>query len=78
MARRKQVYKITYPNGKIYVGMDLTGTLLYMGCPSAHERIAADLGLEPDRFDVTRRKSSTTPSCRRSFSVSWSRSSTRD
>ena len=31
MARRKQVYKITYPNGKIYVGMDLTGTLLYMG-----------------------------------------------
>ena len=26
MTRRKQVYKITYPNGKIYVGMDLTGT----------------------------------------------------
>jgi len=24
MPRRKQVYKITYPNGKIYVGMDLT------------------------------------------------------
>jgi hypothetical protein len=29
MVRRKQVYKITYPNGKIYVGMDLTGSLLY-------------------------------------------------
>jgi hypothetical protein len=28
MTRRKQVYKITYPNGKIYVGMDLTGSLL--------------------------------------------------
>jgi hypothetical protein len=24
MGRRKQVYKITYPNGRIYVGMDLT------------------------------------------------------
>ena len=23
----KQAYKITYPNGKIYVGSDLTGTL---------------------------------------------------
>jgi hypothetical protein len=56
MTRRKQVYKITYPNGKIYVGMDLTATLLYMGSPSAHERIAADLELEPDRFDLTLRK----------------------
>lgn len=54
--RRKQVYKITYPNGKIYVGMDLTGTLLYMGSPSAHAQIAADLDLTPDRFDVTLRK----------------------
>jgi hypothetical protein len=54
--RRKQVYKITYPNGKIYVGMDLTGTLLYMGSPSAHEQIAADLELRPDRFAVTLRK----------------------
>lgn len=25
------VYKITYPNGKIYVGKDLTGTLNYFG-----------------------------------------------
>jgi len=56
MTRRKQVYKITYPNGKIYVGMDLTGTALYMGSPSAHEQIAADLELEPHRFDLTLRK----------------------
>jgi hypothetical protein len=56
MTRRKQVYKITYPNGKIYVGMDLTGTLLYMGSPSAHEQIAADLELEPHRFELTLRK----------------------
>jgi hypothetical protein len=39
------VYKITYPNGKIYVGMDLTGTLLYFGSPSARTQIATDLGL---------------------------------
>jgi hypothetical protein len=41
--RRKQVYKVTYPNGKIYVGMDLTGAISYCGSPSAKERIAADL-----------------------------------
>ena len=53
MARRKQVYKITYPNGKIYVGSDLTGTLTYFGSPSAQERIGAD----PDehRHDLTAR-----------------------
>ena len=56
MTRRKQVYKITYPNGKIYVGMDLTGSLLYLGSPSAHKRIAADLELDPRRFDPTLRK----------------------
>jgi hypothetical protein len=27
----KVVYKITYPNGKIYVGRDLTGTVGYFG-----------------------------------------------
>jgi hypothetical protein len=26
-----QIYKITYPNGKIYIGKDLTGTLTYFG-----------------------------------------------
>ena len=56
MPRRKQVYKITYPNGKIYVGMDLTGTALYMGSPSAYAQIVADLELEPDRFELTLRK----------------------
>ncbi|WP_305784974.1 hypothetical protein [Symbioplanes lichenis] len=37
----KNVYKITYPNGKIYVGSDLTGTLNYFG--SADSRL-----IEPD------------------------------
>ena len=27
----KVVYKITYPNGKIYIGKDLTNTLTYFG-----------------------------------------------
>ena len=27
----KQIYQITYPNGKIYIGKDLTGTLTYFG-----------------------------------------------
>lgn len=29
--RRKVVYKITYPNGKIYVGQDLTDSANYFG-----------------------------------------------
>ncbi len=52
MARRKQVYKITYPNGMIYVGLDLTGAISYFGSPSAKERIAADLA-EHRRRDPT-------------------------
>ena len=27
----KRIYKITYPNGKIYIGKDLTGTFRYFG-----------------------------------------------
>jgi hypothetical protein len=52
----KQVYKITYPNGMIYVGMDVTGTLTYFGSPGAKakERILADL--EAHRLDFTARK----------------------
>lgn len=48
------VYQITYPNGKIYVGMDLTGTALYFGSPRK-AFIAADLGPEVCR-DLTIRK----------------------
>jgi hypothetical protein len=36
--RRKQIYKITYPNGKIYVGMDLTGTTLTSAAPARTNR----------------------------------------
>jgi hypothetical protein len=27
----KVIYKITYPNGKIYIGKDLTNSLTYFG-----------------------------------------------
>ena len=50
----RQIYKITYPNGKIYVGMDLTGTTLYFGSPR-QRLIADDLGPEACR-DLTIRK----------------------
>ena len=30
----KVIYKITWPNGKIYVGSDLTDTIRYFGSPS--------------------------------------------
>jgi len=31
----KRIYKITYPNGKIYIGKDLTGTFRYFGSPDS-------------------------------------------
>lgn len=31
----KVIYKITYPNGKTYIGKDLTGTLNYFGSASS-------------------------------------------
>jgi hypothetical protein len=56
VGRRKQVYKITYPNGKIYVGMDLTGSMLYFGSPSAAEQIASDHSLDREDLTFTIRK----------------------
>ena len=56
MGRRKQVYKITYPNKKIYVGMDLTGSVLYFGSPTAAEQIASDHGLDREDLTFTIRK----------------------
>jgi ATP/maltotriose-dependent transcriptional regulator MalT len=52
---RKQVYKITYPNGKIYVGMDLTTTrarvAIAQGEPEQAERDAHDaLASVPEGF----------------------------
>ena len=50
----KVVYKITYPNGKIYVGQDLTDSPLYFGNPSSRA-VVADFTREKLR-DFTARK----------------------
>ncbi len=31
----KVIYKVTYPNGKIYIGKDLTDTIDYFGSPNS-------------------------------------------
>lgn len=50
----KVIYKITYPNGKIYVGKDLTGSINYFG--SADSRlIEKDFSKEQSK-DITIRK----------------------
>lgn len=50
----KVIYKITYPNGKIYVGQDRTDSITYFGSPSA-DLVAADFTREQRRsFTVTR------------------------
>jgi hypothetical protein len=50
----KIIYKITYPNGKIYIGQDITDSVNYFG--SAHSKtIALDFTRE-QRRDFTIRK----------------------
>lgn len=44
----KVIYKITYPNGKIYVGKDLTDSINYFGSAS-DALIAADFTREQRR-----------------------------
>jgi len=51
----KVIYKITYPNGKIYVGKDSTGdNLRYWGSPD-REYLEKDFSWEAQR-DLTLRK----------------------
>jgi hypothetical protein len=50
----KVIYKITYPNGKIYIGKDLTDSINYFGSAS-DELIARDFTRE-ERRDFTIRK----------------------
>ena len=44
-------YKITYPNGKVYVGMDVTDTLTYFG--SVNSRIIEQAFTREQRRDFT-------------------------
>jgi hypothetical protein len=51
----KVIYKLTYPNGKIYIGKDLTDTVSYFG--SADGRlIARDFTKEQRRDFVVRKE----------------------
>lgn len=52
--QKKVIYKITYPNGKIYIGKDLTNTLNYYG--SANSRLIAADFTEEQMLDFTIRK----------------------
>jgi hypothetical protein len=49
-----EIYKITYPNGKIYIGQDRTNDINYFGSAKTH-LIAADFSRK-QRKDMTIRK----------------------
>jgi len=51
----KVVYKITWPNGKIYVGSDLTDSVGYFGSPSK-TLIELDYPARESRKDIAIRK----------------------
>ena len=50
----KVIYKITYPNGKIYVGKDLTDSINYFG--SANSKLIEKDFTREQRKDFTIRK----------------------
>ncbi len=51
----KVIYKITYPNGKIYVGKDLTDSINYFGSAD-NDTIARDFTREQRRAFVVKRE----------------------
>ena len=51
---KKVIYKITYPNGKIYIGKDLTNSLTYFGSVNS-ESVAKDFS-EDEMRDFSVRK----------------------
>lgn len=54
MGAVKVIYKVIYPNGKIYVGKDLTNDINYFGSPDS-ARISRDFTWEERQcFTVTR------------------------
>lgn len=50
----KVIYKITYPNGKIYIGKDLTDSINYFG--SANSKLIEKDFTREERKDFTIRK----------------------
>lgn len=53
-SKRKVIYRITYPNGKIYIGKDLTDSATYFGSVNA-EIVRADF-TQAELDDFTIRK----------------------
>ena len=51
---RKVIYKITYPNGKIYIGKELTDSINYF--VSAESELVAKDFTKEERSDFTIRK----------------------
>lgn len=51
----KIIYKITWPNGKTYVGSDLTDTIRYFGSPN-RKPLEADFPSRESRRDMTIRR----------------------
>jgi putative N-acetylmannosamine-6-phosphate epimerase len=51
----KVIYKITYPNGKIYIGQDVTDSINYFGSASS-EIVAVDFTREQRRDFTVRRE----------------------
>src|SRR5450755_3283107 len=51
----KVIYKITWPNGKIYVGSDLTDSISYFGSPDKRA-IELDFPTREARRDMTIRR----------------------
>ena len=50
----KVIYKITYPNGKIYIGQDVTDSIAYFGSPDS-KYVEKDFTRQ-QRRDLTIRK----------------------
>lgn len=48
----KVIYKVTWPNGKIYVGSDLTDSITYFGSP-AKGQLEADFPSRETRRCMT-------------------------
>ncbi len=51
----KVIYKLTYPNGKIYIGQDRVASMRYFGSPN-RKTLAADFTLEDYRDFTVRRQ----------------------
>ena len=51
----KIIYKITYPNGKIYIGKDLTDTINYIGSADS-KSIEKDFTREQRRAFIIRKE----------------------